>query len=330
MMSYTDRRRDAARTGMAKLRAARKIEMEILMTQEQSLQVALQYLKAHPEEQHRGITPFAYTHRVLRQRHNNALREQVESRYRLIQSLCGWRIPQQLYAGYVEVPSRMTLEAYNLSLEAERFSSKETQVDDDTQVKVHLGQDGSCIQAIESHLQFTIFANFENVAKTWWFDLLESTPLVRSTIVESFDRRVLYVRQEYPQLKYNRMCVAGVFLDEEKDRITITQTGIALGDRFPFQEGESRTAGFHWVVFHHVTDHVTPCHTGSLSLREVAQNLRCTLTPNDSDEAIYLKIQNAAQRALDNFHDLFRQRCDRFKLEPFHIRSRNFSFEEHS
>ncbi|KAG9411129.1 hypothetical protein AC1031_016782 [Aphanomyces cochlioides] len=158
MMSYEDRRREAARTGMAKLRAARKKEMDVLTSQEQSLQVALAYLKAHSEEQHQGITPFAYARRVLRQRHNNAMRKQVESRHRLIQSLCGWRMPQQLYANYVEVPvpndpgSRrsgfdwLTKKAYNLSLEAERYSSKQTQVDDDTHVKVHLGQDGSCIQ----------------------------------------------------------------------------------------------------------------------------------------------------------------------------------------
>ncbi|KAG9411139.1 hypothetical protein AC1031_016790 [Aphanomyces cochlioides] len=57
-------------------------------------------------------------------------------------------------------------------------------VKDDIKVKVHVGDDGdgTCIHAIEYHLQFTIFANFENVAKTWWFDLSESTPLLRSRV----------------------------------------------------------------------------------------------------------------------------------------------------
>ncbi|KAH9076904.1 hypothetical protein Ae201684P_010835 [Aphanomyces euteiches] len=76
MVSYADRRRDSARKGMAKLRAARKREMEILMAQEQNLQVALEYLKAHPEEQHQSIQPFAYARRVLDQHHDDALREQ--------------------------------------------------------------------------------------------------------------------------------------------------------------------------------------------------------------------------------------------------------------
>ncbi|KAH9076847.1 hypothetical protein Ae201684P_010778 [Aphanomyces euteiches] len=81
------------------------------------------------------------------------------------------------------------------------------------------------------------------------------------------------------------MCVAGVFLDHENDRITITQTGIALDKRFPFQDGENRTNGISWIVFQHVTDRLTlvrwsvlnfcPVNAkGALPLREVAQYMR--------------------------------------------------------
>ncbi|CAK4526278.1 unnamed protein product [Aphanomyces euteiches] len=85
-MSYADRRREAARKGMAKLREARKKEIKALTSQVQNLQVALDHLKAHPEEQHQSIQPFAYARRVLDQHHDDALREQVVIRNRLIQS----------------------------------------------------------------------------------------------------------------------------------------------------------------------------------------------------------------------------------------------------
>ncbi|KAH9105555.1 hypothetical protein AeMF1_018677 [Aphanomyces euteiches] len=121
---------------------------------------------------------------------------------------------------------------------------------DSLQVKLHLDQDddGTCIHATECHIQFPIDANFENVAKTWWFDLLESSPLVTSKIVERFDQHVVYVKQEHTKLKFKWLCVVGVFLDDENNRITITQTAIALDERFPFVEGESRSNGFQWSV----------------------------------------------------------------------------------
>ncbi|CAK4710541.1 unnamed protein product, partial [Aphanomyces euteiches] len=142
----------------------------------------------------------------------------------------------------------LTKKPYHMSLQAEPFDSEQRPVEDDIKVKVHVGDDdnGTFIHAIEYRLQFTIFANFENVAKTWWFDLSESTPLLRSRIVEEFREHIVYVVQENSHYKYRRLSVVGVFLDDEKDRITITQTGIALDDRFPFTEGESRTNGFQW------------------------------------------------------------------------------------
>ncbi|CAK4101417.1 unnamed protein product, partial [Aphanomyces euteiches] len=118
-------------------------------------------------------------------------------------------------------------------------------VEDYVEVKLHLDEDdhGTCIHAVECHVQFTIDANFENVAKTWWFDLVESTPLLTSTIVEKFKENIMYVSQEHTRAKVKRLTIAGAFMDEEKDRITITQTGIALDERFPFVEGENRSNG---------------------------------------------------------------------------------------
>ncbi|CAK4071484.1 unnamed protein product [Aphanomyces euteiches] len=65
-------------------------------------------------------------------------------------------------------------------------------------------------------------------------------------VVEKFGDNIMYVKQEHERLKYKRLLVAGVFLDDENDRITITQTGISLDERFPFREGETRSNGIQW------------------------------------------------------------------------------------
>ncbi|CAK4282658.1 unnamed protein product [Aphanomyces euteiches] len=298
---YNDKRREAARKGMSKLRAARKREVEALMAQIENLEGVLGHLKAHPEERHRGINQFVVTRRILDQR-NSALKAQVLACNRLIQLLRSWTISRQLYNGYVEthVPhdagSRrsgfdwLTKKAYNMSLKANEYIPKRKDVADDTKVKLHLGVDENGAQSVlafECQIQFTIFANYENVAKTWWFDLLESAPLLQSTVVEKVGDHIVYVKQEHVDLNYRRLCLAAVFLDHEKDRITITQTGIAMDDRFPFQGGESRSNGFQWIVFQHVTDNVTivrwsilsfcPVNAkGPLSLRDMAARCGCT------------------------------------------------------
>ncbi|CAK4626956.1 unnamed protein product [Aphanomyces euteiches] len=272
---YNDKRREAARKGMSKLRAARKREVEALMAQIENLEGVLGHLKAHPEERHRGINQFVVTRRILDQR-NSALKAQVLACNRLIQLLRSWTISRQ--------------KAYNMSLKANEYIPKRKDVADDTKVKLHLGVDENGAQSVlafECQIQFTIFANYENVAKTWWFDLLESAPLLQSTVVEKVGDHIVYVKQEHVDLNYRRLCLAAVFLDHEKDRITITQTGIAMDDRFPFQGGESRSNGFQWIVFQHVTDNVTivrwsilsfcPVNAkGPLSLRDMAARCGCT------------------------------------------------------
>ncbi|KAH9106521.1 hypothetical protein AeMF1_017882 [Aphanomyces euteiches] len=337
-MVHTDKRRKDAREGMAKLRLKRKKELQTLIAQVEHLEQALNYLKAHPEEQHQAMSPFAYAHRVLARQYY-ALNSQVKAIKRFNRLFASWAIPQQLYQGYeeIQVPTDAT---YNMSVEAQPSSPIERKVEDAIKVKLHVGEDGigTSIRAIECHVQLTIDANFENAAKTWWFDLVESTPMLSSTIVESFEQHIVYVKQEYPQLKYIRMCVAGVFLDHENDRITITQTGIALDKRFPFQDGENRTNGISWIVFQHVTDRLTlvrwsvlnfcPVNAkGALPLREVAQYMRCSLHPNDSDEVILAKIHSETERLFESMCSQFRQRCSRFKLEAITLGSRDFAIE---
>ncbi|KAH9148480.1 hypothetical protein AeRB84_008181 [Aphanomyces euteiches] len=215
-------------------------------------------------------------------------------------------------------------------------------VEDYVEVKLHLDEDdhGTCIHAVECHVQFTIDANFENVAKTWWFDLVESTPLLTSTIVEKFKENIMYVSQEHTRAKVKRLTIAGAFMDEEKDRITITQTGIALDERFPFVEGENRSNGMQWVVFQHITDRLTlvrwtivnfcPVNAnGPLSLSEVAEFLQYRVYPNDSEESLLVKIQSGFDNILTNLRDQFRHRCSRFKLEPTTLGSRELPVESH-
>ncbi|KAH9112752.1 hypothetical protein LEN26_013231 [Aphanomyces euteiches] len=236
---------------MAKLREARRREIQALTTQIQNLESVLQHLQAHPDQQQQRVDPFEYARRVQRRR-KDYLTSKLLTRARLIQSLTGWTIPQQLSQGYIEIRlanaqgSRqsgvdwLTKKPYHMSLQAEPFDSEQRPVEDDIKVKVHVGDDdnGTFIHAIEYRLQFTIFANFAKCRQ--------------DMIVEEFREHIVYVVQENSHYKYRRLSVVGVFLDDEKDRITITQTGIALDDRFPFTEGESRTNGFQWFeVYRH-------------------------------------------------------------------------------
>ncbi|KAG9411143.1 hypothetical protein AC1031_016793 [Aphanomyces cochlioides] len=143
----------------------------------------------------------------------------------------------------------MTNRAYNLS--KQKYPPRKTyeeEVEDFLEVKLHLDEDdsGTCIHAIESHVQFTVDANFENAAKTWWFDTLESTPLVETSVIEKFEDHIMYVKHEFTRYKFRSLYVAGVFLDHDEDRITITQTGIAIDELFPFVQGESRSNGIQW------------------------------------------------------------------------------------
>ncbi|CAK4830090.1 unnamed protein product [Aphanomyces euteiches] len=385
MVSYADRRRDSARKGMAKLRAARKREMEILMAQEQNLQVALEYLKAHPEEQHQSIQPFAYARRVLDQHHDDALREQVIARNRLIQSertakkkriddykavvlaaqahilntecinlelltrqtgrlqlrdfLQHWLASQSPQKGRpllmetILLPDDngrrsgcyfMTNRAYNLS--KQKYPPRKTyeeEVEDFLEVKIHLDEDdrGTCVLATECHIQFTVDANFENVAKTWWFDLVESNPLVEASIIEKFEDRIKYVKHEYTKVKYRRLCVAGVFLDQDQDRIMITQTGIAIDEHFPFVHGESRSNGIQWQDC--VSTRDGPLDDCPLSFFETALNAGCDVKPEDCEEVLLVKFQTAAENFLEGARDQFLGRCSRFKLEPTTISTRD-------
>ncbi|KAH9109693.1 hypothetical protein AeMF1_015282 [Aphanomyces euteiches] len=231
----------------------------------------------------------------------------------------------------------MTNRAYNLSKQKyPPTKTYEEEVEDFIDVKIHLDEDdrGACVYATECHVQFTVDANFENVAKTWWFDLVESNPLVEASVIEKFEDHIKYVKHEYTRVKYRRLCVAGVFLDHDEDRITITQTGIAIDERFPFVQGESRSNGIQWLVFQHVTHRLTIVRwsivsfcpvsvNGPLSFFETALNSGCDVKPDDSEEVLLAKFQTAAEKFLEGARDQFLRQCSQFKLEPTTISARD-------
>ncbi|CAK4757941.1 unnamed protein product [Aphanomyces euteiches] len=219
----------------------------------------------------------------------------------------------------------MTNRAYNLSKQKyPPTKTYEEEVEDFIDVKIHLDEDdrGACVYATECHVQFTVDANFENVAKTWWFDLVESNPLVEASVIEKFEDHI------------KRLCVAGVFLDHDEDRITITQTGIAIDERFPFVQGKSRSNGIQWLVFQHVTHRLTIVRwsivsfcpvsvNGPLSFFETALNSGCDVKPDDSEEVLLAKFQTAAEKFLEGARDQFLRQCSQFKLEPTTISARD-------
>ncbi|KAH9104873.1 hypothetical protein AeMF1_019176 [Aphanomyces euteiches] len=329
--TYADRRRQAAREGMAKLRAKRKRLVKVLMVEIENLEMALGYLQAHPEDQRKKINPFAYVRSVLKRR-SDALNVQLIDRERWINWLCGWNIPstrpyfmdvtlreddQSRQSGCVYVTHR----TYNMSQRAYPYKPFGNQVDDLIDVEMHVREDdhGVCIQAFECHLQFTIFANYENVAKTWHFDFTESTPAFAVKAIEEMDDGILCVIHEHNEMKLKRIAVSGVFRGQDgQDRITITHAGIAVDDRFPFAPGEVRSNGFQWVVFEHVTDLITlvrwsllnfrPVNAdGPLPLRDIARSLHCPVSKNDSDELIVERIRRASNVGLEKLRDQFCQ-----------------------
>ncbi|KAH9110877.1 hypothetical protein LEN26_013608 [Aphanomyces euteiches] len=145
----------------------------------------------------------------------------------------------------------MTNRSHIMSQIAYPYKPFGNSIEDKTEVKIHRGEDehGVCIMAYENYVHFTVEGNYENVAKTWRFDYTESTPLYTVLMVEKMDEDILYIIQEHNELKLKRISVSGVFPGYPgQDRITITHAGIAVDERFPFGDGETRVNGFQWSV----------------------------------------------------------------------------------
>ncbi|KAG9411111.1 hypothetical protein AC1031_022078 [Aphanomyces cochlioides] len=151
---------------------------------------------------------------------------------------------------------------------------------------------------------------------------------------------ILYIIQEHNALKLKRISVSGVFPGYPgQDRITVTHAGIAVDERYPFAEGETRSSGFQWTIFEHITDRLTlvrwsllifcPVNDqGSLSLHDTARNFGCPVSRFDSDEVLIERIRRVGVVSFEKFREQFRQRFDRFKLEAPTMGSRDQLFEE--
>ncbi|CAK4941916.1 unnamed protein product [Aphanomyces euteiches] len=236
----------------------------------------------------------------------------------------------------------MTNQIHIMSQKAYPYKPFGNSLEDKTGVKIHSGEDehGVCIKAYENYVHFTVEGNYENVAKTWRFDYTESTTLYTVLMVEKMDEDILYSIQEHNELKLKRISVSGVFPGYPgQDRITITHAGIAVDERFPFGDGETRVNGFQWTIFEHITDRLTlvrwsllvfpPVNAqGQLSLHETARSLRCPVNRFDSEEAIIERIRNIGELGLNKLRDQFRERCKRFVLEAPTMGSRDQLFEE--
>ncbi|KAH9118848.1 hypothetical protein LEN26_011897 [Aphanomyces euteiches] len=276
------------------------------------------------------------------------LKSMLENREKLMKWLAAWvetyKVHKQDDYGRRRGSVYMTNRAHMMSQNAYPYKPFGCRIEDDTKVTAHLGEDanGVCVQAFECHVIFTVEANYENVAKTWRFDQTESTPIFSVKSVEDMDYDILYMIHEHNELKRKRIAISGIFCGYEgQDRITITHTGIAVDERYPFTPGEVRSNGFQWVIFEHVTDRLTivrwsllnycPVNVnGSLSLLETAQSLRCPVSQYDSEEAIIKRMCRVSEQGLMKIRDQFRGRCKWFLLEPFTMGSRDkFSDENH-
>ncbi|CAK4670610.1 unnamed protein product [Aphanomyces euteiches] len=286
---------------------------------------------------------------------NKEYKSMIENREKLISWLAAWVDTYIIHKGgpnYMEVTllqddhgrrrgcAYMTNRTHIMSQNAYPYKPFGTCVEDKTDVKVHLGEDdnGVCIQAFESYAHFTIECNYENAAKAWRFDLTESTPAF--SLIEDIDEDTLYIIHELHHLKLKRISVSGVFPGYPgQDRITVTHAGIAVDERFPFAEGESRPSGFQWIIFEHVTDRLTlvrwsllnfcPVNAnGPLSLHETARSFNCPVNRFDSEELIIERIRHTAEMTINKFRDQFRQRSNRFQLEAPTMGSRDQLFED--
>ncbi|KAG9411106.1 hypothetical protein AC1031_016756 [Aphanomyces cochlioides] len=221
----------------------------------------------------------------------------------------------------------LTNRTHIMSQEAYPYKPFGNYVEDKIDIKIHLGEDehGICIKAFESNLLFTVEGNYETVAKMWRFDYTESTPVFTVKMTEKIDDEIVYIIQEHNVLKLKRISVSGVFPGYPgQDRITVTHAGIALDERFPFVEGETRSSGFQWTIFEHITDHLTlvrwsslafcPVNAhGPLSLLDTASSFRVAVNLNDSDEMIVVRIRSVAAVSFEKLVWSFRQRLNHFQ-----------------
>ncbi|CAK4614110.1 hypothetical protein AeMF1_019179 [Aphanomyces euteiches] len=237
--------------------------------------------------------------------------------------------------------SYMTNRTHLMSQKAYPYKPFGNSLEDITEVKCHLGEDeyGVCIKAFESYAHFTVEGNFEDLAKAWRFDLTESTPAFSVMLMDKMDDDILYIIHELHHLKLKRISVSGVFPGYPgQERVTVTHSGIAVDERFPFHEGESRANGFQWIIFEKISDSLTlvrwslvnfcPVNAnGPLSLHETARSFNCPVNRFDSDEFIVERIRHTAEMTINKFRDQFRHRSNQSKLDGSVFETRDYLVE---
>ncbi|CAK4091803.1 unnamed protein product [Aphanomyces euteiches] len=219
----------------------------------QVMQDEVELLEKELERLKKGATPRSVAVATARakivafEKTNQELKTMAEKREQLKAWLAAWvntYIVQQSGPNYMEVTLLqddygrrrgcvgLTNRTHIMSQEAYPYKPFGNCVEDKIDVKVHLGEDehGVCIKAFESNLLFTVEGNYATVAKMWRFDYTESTPVFTVKMTEKIDDEILYIIQEH-ELEAN----IGVWR-------------IALDERFPFVEGETRSSGFQWFL----------------------------------------------------------------------------------
>ncbi|KAG9411107.1 hypothetical protein AC1031_016757 [Aphanomyces cochlioides] len=167
--------------------------IEVLQDEVKLLEYKLARLK-------KGATPFSTALITARaqinafEKKNQELRTMAENREQLKAWLAAWVNTYIVHQGgpnYMEVTllqddySRrrgcvsLTNRTHMMSQEAYPCKPFGNCVEDKIDVKLHLrdDQDGVCIQAFESNVQFTVEGNYETVAKTWRCGLTESSAM---------------------------------------------------------------------------------------------------------------------------------------------------------
>ncbi|CAK4445752.1 unnamed protein product [Aphanomyces euteiches] len=304
---------------------AEKTELEVaektLLGEIDKLRTKFVWLSALPQP----VKDTVLVNRQLVQK-RNAMKQRVDELYDLMSMLSKWVFAQTPHEGIKPKPSRMetTLlghaecrnygqvwlcqKALHMALTAHPYEPFVGKVDDNLVSWTHQGEDatGTSLEALQLHSQFSVMGDYKDVASVVWSLYVSSSPHHVVEIIDKVDDEVAYFTMEYGPLKSKFVNLAGVF--RLQHRIVITFTTIAFDERFPMQDGESRTHGFGWMILDEMGEGVTICRqsrlqftpvnkNGQLTLEEIGQLVHYKPRPHEPRETIIGKYQAMVENA---------------------------------
>ncbi|KAH9089476.1 hypothetical protein LEN26_019136 [Aphanomyces euteiches] len=132
----------------------------------------------------------------------------------------------------------------------------------DVHLSDEIDDEGTSISALESRYKYTMYSDFESVAREYWNAVIESNAAISRELIERVDDRFIYYHQRDHLKGANLLTVAGFF--KQQDRIVVTYCYLARDELFPPEENILLSPGFSWTVFEATRPDTTLVHNLSL------------------------------------------------------------------